>query len=407
MPPTAGLSGVGLSNAGLAPGVAVAITRSRAPAPGSVTSPTLALRTPGQSGVTAGTVTMPRLTTPIGRPSGLTPPPVAAVIPAPAAVVYDTPRQRATEATTADGPDDPPLSVVKLTAVSRPAPALRLPNGFQAVLPVPLLTGGVWPGDDPPTGAAFALTLFEAVYGAGPLPVHATDPVRQADGSWCCRFPAKLMPATVRFKLQAVRDQWGGELLQPDPCRFQLRLDMGKGRATWLSRTERTGLAVDLDLPPPALANGDVLVTGRPFGPADAWVLKKAADELPQILGDLRKQLQNLPDRRKAPRVPYDGPLLMYPVDEDGGVYPAVPATCVDVSPTGVCCLPTGSAGSRYVYVEFPRVTQLAGLAVLVELLRKGSKANGAEPVAGMYRVDLDGPVDAVRSNPNMQASYY
>ena len=124
-------------------------------------------------------------------------------------------------------------------------------------------------------------------------------------------------------------------------------------------------------------------------------------------LKDLRRQLQNLPDRRKSPRVPYDGPLQLYPVDEDGGVFPVVPARCVDVSPTGVCCLPTGPALSRYVYVEFPRVTQLAGLAVLVELLRRGSKANGTEPVAGMYRVDLDSPVDAIASAPDLRAAHY
>jgi hypothetical protein len=300
--------------------------------------------------------------------------------------------------------------VIELTAVPaapKAAPVHRLPHGFQAVLPVPLLTGGVWPGADPPTGSAFAVTLFEAIYGPGPLPTHATDPIRQADGNWCCRFPAKLMPATVRFKLLAIRDDWGGELLQPEPCRFQLRLGLGKGRASWLSRAERVGLQVDLLLPPPALANGDVLMTGAAFGPADALVHKKAADELPRLLTDLRKQLQNLPDRRKAPRVPYDAPLQLYPVDEDGGVFAPLDARCVDVSPTGVCCKPVGEVASRYVYVEFPRVTRLAGLAVLVELLRRDSKTVPDSPVAGMYRVDLDAPVDAVRSAPELREAYY
>ena len=88
-----------------------------------------------------------------------------------------------------------------------------------------------------------------------------------------------------------------------------------------------------------------------------------------------------------------------------------VPARGVDVSPTGVCCVPGGPVWSRYVYVEFPRVAGLAGLAVLVELLRQGRAAAasnaGGEAVAGMYRVDLDGPVASVPSSADIRASRY
>lgn len=403
LPP--GLSGVAQGGTG----AESAITRSRMPASSMGSTPTLTLRTPRQSGIVSSG-NLPRLSTPVSQSSVILPHLAshAAPTPGPAAINFETPRPKAVDQPT--GPTTPDLgsmAVVELTPAPAAGPVHKLPHGFQAVLPVPLLTGGVWSGAAPPTGGAFAFILFEAVYGSGQLPTHATDPIRQPDGSWVCRFPAKLMAGTVRLKLQAVRDEWGGELLQPDPCRFQLRLGLGKGRSSWLSRAEPTGLAVDLQLPPPALANGDVLVTGRPFGPADNWVQKKASDELPHILIDLRKQLQNLPDRRKAPRVPYDGPIQLYPVDEDGGVFAPVPGRAVDVSPTGVCCLPSGPVASRYVYIEFPRITPLAGLAVLVELLRRGTPANGEEPVAGMYRVDLDGPVAAVTSAPDLKVAYY
>ncbi len=394
------------------PGASAGITRSRIPAPGAATgSPTLALRTPGQSGISGGILGMPRLTTPAARPPGDTPPPAARPqlpppppphLPPRPAVGFDTPRPASAAQPT--GTTGEP--VISLTSAHLPAPVHRLTYGFQAVLPVPLLTGGVWPGAEPPTGTDFAATLFESAYGPGPLPVAASDPIRRPDGTWACRFPAKLTPATVRFKLQVVCEEWGGTLSHPEACRFQLRLGLGKGRASWLSRAEKVGLEVELELPPPALANGDVLITGRPFGPADDALIQRATDGLPKVLADLRKQFQNLPDRRKAPRVPYTGPLVLYPVDEDGAVFPAMPARGVDVSPTGLCCHPAGPMHSRYVYVEFLRVPRLAGLAVLVEMLRRSKQPDG-EPVAGMYRVDLDGPVDAMRSNPDVRASCY
>jgi hypothetical protein len=88
--------------------------------------------------------------------------------------------------------------------------------------------------------------------------------------------------------------------------------------------------------------------------------------------------------------VPYDGPLFLYPVDEDGAVFPTVSARGVDISPTGLCCLPDGQLHSQYVYAEFPRIAKLAGLAALVELIRKRSAATSGSEVAGLFRVDLD-----------------
>jgi serine/threonine protein kinase len=386
-----------------------AITRSRAPAPGSVTSPTLSLRTPGQSGVVAAPPGMPKLTTPAAKASGVVPPPDArAADPTPPPrpttprVSFDTPRPTSDQPT-----DNGPESVIRLTPASIPLACHRLTDGFRAVLPVPLLTGGIWPGDPPPNGAGFVFTLFESAYGPGKLPQTAADPVRRPDGSWTCRFPARLMAGTVRLKLQAVRERWGGELHQPEPCTFTLLLDQGKGRATWLGKSEPVGLEVTLQLPPPALGQGDVLITGRVYGPADAALVKKAADDLPGVLNDLRKQLQNLPDRRKAPRVPYDGPVVLYPVDEDGAVFPPVAATGVDVSPTGMCVQAADRLSSRYVYAEFPRLTRIAGLAILTELIRdKGDRASNPT-VAGIFRTDLDDPAETVAATADLRASYY
>jgi hypothetical protein len=188
---------------------------------------------------------------------------------------------------------------------------------------------------------------------------------------------------------------------------FALHLGLGKGRASWLGKSEPVGLEVVVQLPPPALGQGDVHVTGRVYGPVDPPLARKAAEGLSEILGDLREQLQNLPDRRKAPRVPYDGPVVLYPVDEDGAVFPPVAATGVDVSPTGMCVQAADRLSSRYVYAEFPRLTRIAGLAILTELIRdKGDRASNPT-VAGIFRTDLDDPAETVAATADLRASYY
>ncbi|MFO0847090.1 MAG: protein kinase [Gemmataceae bacterium] len=307
------------------------------------------------------------------RPSGATPPDWA---------------WRPAEATAVVAPTEDE-GLVQLTPVNLPPPAARLAGRFRPVVPVPVLTGRPHPGGAEPSAAAFTFELFERACQPGPLPQTATDPVRLADGTWTCRFPARVTAATAPFKLTAVAEEHRAELARLPDGRFRLR-------AAYLSDGTRprrgaplppSGLEVVVRLPA-GQPDGDVHLTAGAFGPADRGLAALAAATLPRLLVDIRGQLQNLPDRRQAPRVPYAGPLFLYPVDPDGTVYPPVPAKGVDLSPTGVCCVPDARLRSRFVYAEFPRLPKLAGRAVLVELVRHGA-ANAAE-VAGLFRVDLE-----------------
>jgi serine/threonine protein kinase len=289
-------------------------------------------------------------------------------------------------------PATPPAEdegLVRLTPTNLPMPVARLVNGFRSVLPVPVLAGRPDPGADLPTAGKFAFDLFEQVCKPGPLPRTATDPVRLADGSWTCRFPARVTAATVPFKLAVLKEQYKAEVAPVEFGVFRLRMAF-LSRGGWLRKGEPHGLEVSIQVPPPTRPDGDVLAVGRTFGPVDKALLGLADTTLPRLLSDIRGLLQNLPDRRKAPRVPYDGPLFLYPVDEDGAVFPTVSARGVDISPTGLCCLPDGQLHSQYVYAEFPRIAKLAGLAALVELIRKRSAATSGSEVAGLFRVDLD-----------------
>ena len=387
-------------------GAAAGITRSRIPAPGAATgTPTLALRTPGQSGIAGGVLGMPRLTTPAARPAGETPPPAARPQPAPAAqpaVGFDTPRPKAADQPTATGSEP----VISLTPAPPAGPVHRLANGFQAVLPVPLLTGGIWPGADPadrgrlrrhpvrvglrPRAAAGGRLRPDPPAGRHlglPVPgqAHPGHGAVQAAGGvrGVGRHPGPPRPVPVPAAAGA--GQGAGELAQPGregraggragvaPAgagqrrRAHHRPAVRPGRRVTTAQGQRR-VAEGADRPTEAVP--------EPAGPSEV------------AAGAVHRPAGPLPGGRGRGGVPGRG------------------RRGVDVSPTGLCCQPAGPMHSRYVYVEFPRVPGVAGLAVLVEMLRRSKQPDG-EPVAGMYRVDLDAPVDAMRSNPDVRASCY
>ncbi len=48
--------------------------------------------------------------------------------------------------------------------------------------------------------------------------------------------------------------------------------------------------------------------------------MREAADVLPRLLGEVRGQLANVPDRRKHPRIGCELPISLYPLHSDGGI---------------------------------------------------------------------------------------
>jgi serine/threonine protein kinase len=277
--------------------------------------------------------------------------------------------------------------------------------------------------------------FIDAVVGSaagGSVPRSAGEATLLPDGTWACRFPSTLLPSVAPLKLTTLmEDGWCDEIVQPDTHRILLRVRAGgggilgkiagsrgsgaeilirlptgsrpaAGRAPGMSLGSRPGGSGVIRQSAIAIASGtnrggsrevvgglgEVEVTGYVFGNPDQTFARKAVDGIPQLMEEVRRLLQNVPDRRKHPRIPASCAVTIYPITEDGMVQTVVSGLARDVSAGGVCCVTQGPIPTRYVFVEFPEVAVTSGLAILTRLTR--SNLVGYEQVvAGRFRVDL------------------
>jgi eukaryotic-like serine/threonine-protein kinase len=131
-----------------------------------------------------------------------------------------------------------------------------------------------------------------------------------------------------------------------------------------------------------------VVVTGGLFGTPDREFARKAADALPQIIGHIRRELGNVDDRRKHPRVTAGFAVTLYPIHSDGGIDAIVRARCRDVSLGGICAVTDGPLPTKYAFATFDGIGPTAGQAILVRFVR-------CQPVGreghcgGQFRMDL------------------
>jgi hypothetical protein len=113
-----------------------------------------------------------------------------------------------------------------------------------------------------------------------------------------------------------------------------------------------------------------------------------AQEALPKLLGEVRRELGNVEDRRKHPRILNDGPVSVYPIHSAGGIEVPIPGHCLDVSAGGVCLVVERHPSTKYVYVTFDDIEAVADQAILIRMLRMQTNRN-ALLCAGMYRTDL------------------
>jgi hypothetical protein len=197
------------------------------------------------------------------------------------------------------------------------------------------------------------------------------------------RFPSTVAGAVVPLKLQAVATDFGVVLDAADPARVVLRKAAGGGRM-WGSLTGRKGGGLEVVVRPgPGRGVGEVTVTGGLTGQPDPAFARSAADALPKIITAVRRELGNVDDRRKHPRVPAGFRFDLYPIHSDGAVDPPIPARCKDVSAGGVGFVVGGPLPTKYVYAVFPDVPGTAGLAVLLRLARKQTQPGSGEYTYG------------------------
>ena len=268
------------------------------------------------------------------------------------------------------------------------SPIIRV-DPIRSVVPVAALLGQ-FTGKARVSAADFIQAVMREAIGGGRLPQMPGDIGRLADGTWVSQFPSTVPAQVVPHKVVIIRDTWGMSVEQPEPNRIVLRKTTTTGLWGSLSGKKKSGLEVVIRLPQQGRTAGEVLVTGVVFGTPDEGFLRVAADALPKIITDVRRELQNVEDRRKHPRIAIALPLTLYPIHADGSVDGPILGRCKDVSSTGLCFVTALPLPTKYMYVVFDGVAETAGLSVLARLVRHQSQVIGSEHIAAVqFRTDL------------------
>jgi serine/threonine protein kinase len=256
-------------------------------------------------------------------------------------------------------------------------------DAIRSVVPVATLLG--MNGTAPIEPGAFIAALVGTAAGGGHVPELPGDIGRLADGTWVCPFPSTVPPSVVMLKLAVLRDIWGVSVEQLDPTHLVLRRTLGGGG---FFGGKKYGFEVSILLSTTGKPVGEVTVLGRTFGAPDQKATAEALDRLPKLLGEVRRELGNVQDRRRHPRVACGLEATLYPVHSDGGIDMAIPARCCDVSRGGVGFVTATALSTKYIYANFAGITETAGLAILLRLVRVQNL--GTEYHYGaQYRTDL------------------
>ena len=152
----------------------------------------------------------------------------------------------------------------------------------------------------------------------------------------------------VPFKLRLVAERWGFLLNADDPKRLVMRKDRGR-----TNRGDPRSTALEVIVYRPLPSSAEYIVIGTWTGPMDAEGLPKAQEELTGLMEQLRGDLQNLEERRRHPRYPFDAPVLIFPQYSDGVVDQPIPGVCRDISQGGVRFLAAKPVRTDRAYIEF------------------------------------------------------
>jgi serine/threonine protein kinase len=213
------------------------------------------------------------------------------------------------------------------------------------------------------------------------------EPVQRPDASWMCRFPVKLLPGMVELKVRVLQEQWQCELSQPGPSTFMLTRYRPGGFWTKLTG-KKAGIELLLCLPEGDQVDqgaGYAQIAARLVGAPHAGGPGASPDLLPELIGELRRQVQNLPDRRRRVRVPAELPVMLYPVNADGEVFRPIMGRGRDLSAGGFSCFTTAPMPTEIAYVEFGGGHEFVGQALLAKLLRTMPDSSGGLLVAGRF----------------------
>jgi serine/threonine protein kinase len=236
-------------------------------------------------------------------------------------------------------------------------------DSVRLVESVARLTGGA---ADPPRTLSSGELVAAVLRAAGGTNLEGGDrPAHLPDGRLAVRFPVQWTPSFGRLKTNAFADQCGYTavpvasdtvLLKPIPT----RADPVELVVRWPVRVEA--------------GTAEVSVTGRWTAGLDPT---RGTDKVAGMLGRFRRLVQNLEDRRKAPRVRAEFAVTVYPVDDDLRVGAAIAGRCRDVSASGFAATLDAAPPGTHAFARFADVPEVGELAVLAKLVRSSAAPGG------------------------------
>lgn len=341
----------------------------------AATAPVAGSAAPSPSSARLVTPAQSRQPTPAPTPPAMTDPPT---LPGMSEVVTLTPAPAPTQPRSHRRVGSNPA--VALTSESvLGSPVIQLTE-IRLVLPVPHLLGEEVSLRYAPTVAELTGTLATMAAGSVTGVPRPADIVHQPDGSWITSFPIKPLAGMTRLKLDVFRELWNAEIVETSHRQFSLICRCESGG--WLSK-KKGSLELTIRLPDTIHATGEAEIVARSVGQVEPSLCQR----LPAMLEEVRNQLQNFEERRRAKRFGCDLPVTVHPIHRDG-VLPGVSARCDEVSSGGFRLEAECPLDTAYAYLIFRSIPAVADWAVLTRFLRP--KLIGERfQVVGRFRTEL------------------
>jgi hypothetical protein len=205
-------------------------------------------------------------------------------------------------------------------------------------------------------------------------------------GAHTCRLLSTLPVALVPLKLVVVAEQWNLSAQVVDENQLILRrqtestLRKSSKNEIVLTDTTWDGFEIFIQIPTPPSV--EYTIVGNLCGSPDEEFTRKAENDIPAILSQIRSLLHNFNERRAHPRYVVDFPVKVFPLYTDGVVGTPLIGRCVDLSLGGVRFVTPAPVRTERMFIEFPEIEAVAGQAIYMRSVRTASDETGAITVA-------------------------